>query len=455
MNLKIRIAFLFSLFVFIILMISAVSIYLLNADFREEEFFKRVEIEAKEIAELYLKGQNSRAQVLREINQNALSGLPDEHAYIYDSSYHVLYATDSGYKRVVTPARFKTAEKNKQEYFKEGNRETVLVYVKGQGQPYYVLASAIDKYGHRKIEKLKIFLALSVLGGLLLSGLLAFFYVKQIIKPLENLQQQMQNISEQNLTQRVKVGKSNDEVSQIAKNFNDMLDRLEQAFEMRKNFVQHASHELRTPLANMLSQTEAALGKQLSLDNYREILQSLKEDQQDMISLVNALLILSQYEKITYLKDWTKIRIDEVLYDTVDVVKQQWPDVSVTIDFVEVPEKDDLLIIRGNEALVKSAILNLLKNASKYADDEKVKIIIDAKEAGITLLFENVGKQLLPEEQDRLFIPFFRGENSINKKGFGLGLSIVQRIINLHKGSIRYDALAGNINRFTVFFPHR
>jgi signal transduction histidine kinase len=454
MNLKIRIAFLFSLFVFIILMISAISIYLLNADFRQEEFFKRVEIEAKEIAELYLKGQNSRVQVLREINQNVVSGLPEEQSNIYDSSYHVLYTTDSSYKPLVTPNNFKTAEKNKQDYFKEGNREIVLVHVRGQGQPYYVLASAVDTYGHRKIEKLKIFLALSVLGGLLLSGLLAFFYVKQIIKPLENLQQQMQNISEQNLTQRVKVGKSNDEVSQIAKNFNDMLDRLEHAFEMRKNFVQHASHELRTPLANMLSQTEAALGQPQASHNYREVLESLKEDQQDMIHLVNALLILSQYEKITYLKDWTKIRIDEVLYDTVDVVKQQWPEVAVTIDFVEVPEKDELLVIRGNEALIKSAVLNLLKNACKYSNDEKVNIIIDAQETGITLVFENVGKQLLPDEQERLFIPFFRGENSINKKGFGLGLSIVQRIINLHKGSIRYEALAGNVNRFTVFFRH-
>jgi signal transduction histidine kinase len=454
MNLKIRIAFLFSLFVFIILLISAAAIYILNADFRQDEFFKRVEIEANEIAELYLKGQNSRVQVLKEINQSVSSGLPEEKAYIYDSSYNILYATDSS-KPLVSPKNFKTATQNKQDYIREGDRETVLVYVSGQGNPYYVLASARDKYGHRKIEKLKIFLGLSVVGGLLLSGLLAFFYVRQIVKPLESLQQQMQKINEQNLTERVEVGKSHDEVSQIAKNFNAMLDRLEHAFEMRKNFVQHASHELRTPLANMLSQTEVALAKQQSTDGYREILQSLKEDQQDMISLVNALLILSQYEKITYLKDWTKIRIDEVLYDTVDVVKQQGPEVAVTIDFVEVPEKDDLLIIRGNESLIKSAVLNLLKNAAKYADDEKVNIVIDAKEAGITLLFENVGKQLLPEEQERLFIPFFRGENSINKKGFGLGLSIVQRIINLHKGSIRYEALQGNLNRFTVFFPHQ
>jgi len=436
-------------------MISAIAIYLLNADFRKEEFFKRVEIEAKEIAELYIKGQNTRAQVLREINQNVESGLPEEQAYIFDSAYNILYGTPGSYKPSFSKDHFKNAVEFKQDYFKEGDsRESVLTYVKEHGQPYYVLASALDVYGHRKIEKLKVFLALSVLGGLLLSGLLAFFYVRQIIRPLEDLQQQMQKINEKNLTERVKLGRGHDEVSQIAKNFNAMLDRLEHAFEMRKNFVQHASHELRTPLANMLSQTEAALSKPQQVETYRQTLQSLKEDQQDMISLMNALLILSQYEKITYLKDWTEIRIDEVLYETVDVVQQQWPNAIVTVDFAEVPEKDEWLIIKGNESLIKSAVLNLLKNACKYSEDEKVKIIIDAQKQGVQLIFENVGKQLSQREQERLFIPFFRGENSVNKKGFGLGLSIVERILELHKGSIQYKAVPDNVNRFTVFFPH-
>jgi signal transduction histidine kinase len=80
-------------------------------------------------------------------------------------------------------------------------------------------------------------------------------------------------------------------------------------------------------------------------------------------------------------------------------------------------------------------------------------IWIDATEKGVTLKFDNTGKQILPEEQSRLFIPFFRGENSMFKKGYGLGLSIVQRIITLHKGRISYQALDNNTNRFIVFLP--
>ncbi len=454
MNLKIRIAFLFSLFVFIILMIFAVSIFILNENFRREEFFVRVKDEASEVSELLLKGNLSDAKIVAEINHIAATSLHNQSIFIFDSFFNIVYNSPGNYKPAISNKIFQLAQKSREYYYVEGNRETVMLYVNGQGQSNYVLASANDIYGHRKSDNLKFILGLSVLGGLLLSGLLAFLYVKQIMKPLENLQQQMKKINERNLTERVIVGRNHDEVSQIAQNFNDMLDRLEHAFEMRKNFVQHASHELRTPMANMLSQTEAALSKPLLPENYRRILQSLKEDQQDMINLMNALLILSQYEKITYLKDWAEIRIDEVLYDAMDFVKQMWPESVIKIDFFNVPEKDEYLKINGNEALVKSAIQNLFKNACQYSIDGKLKVTIDASETGVTLLFDNTGNQLLAGEQDKLFIPFFRGENSVNKKGFGLGLSIVQRIVTLHKGCISYKAIDNNINRFIVFFPH-
>ena len=97
-------------------------------------------------------------------------------------------------------------------------------------------------------------------------------------------------------------------------------------------------------------------------------------------------------------------------------------------------------------------MLNLIKNAVLYSEESRADILIDANEKGIKVVFDNIGKQLMPDEQQRLFIPFFRGENAMFKKGYGLGLSIVQRIIKLHKGSISYQPIGENINRFTVSF---
>ena len=80
-------------------------------------------------------------------------------------------------------------------------------------------------------------------------------------------------------------------------------------------------------------------------------------------------------------------------------------------------------------------------------------INIDAQASGMCINFENTGKQLSDDEMQRLFIPFFRGENSVHKKGFGLGLSIVQRIVSLHKGTVRYTAVNERVNRFSLIFP--
>src|SRR3569833_866198 len=145
---------------------------------------------------------------------------------------------------------------------------------------------------------------------------------------------------------------------QISANFNGIHERLEKAFEMQKSFTHHASHELRTPLASMLAQTELALRKTLTLEEAKEVLTSLKEDQQELIELTNSLLLLSQYEKISYSSDWPMVRIDELLYDTISMVKRMFPNISVSLEFLQMPDSEINLSISGNYTLLRSAFRN-------------------------------------------------------------------------------------------------
>jgi signal transduction histidine kinase len=453
MSLKIRLALIYSLSVFIILVASAISIYLLNESFRKEEFHKRLVLESSESFQLVANERGISPAVAEELNAKAANALQSEEIFIYNASLRIIYASPHSQQPKI-PSRFFSEAKSKQHYyFTEGRRETVILFRRIDEKQFYVVVSAVDIFGRRKSDNLKLLLIFSILGGILFSGLLAFFYVRQTMKPLEKLKSQIGMITEQNLKQRIAIPKNNNEVWQIAEKFNAMLDRLEQAFEQRKNFVQHASHELRTPLANMLSQTESALNKTLSEDEYRKVLNSLKEDQQNLIDLTNSLLALSRYETISNVKDWTLIRIDEILYQTAEFINQIWPEAVVSIDFISVPEDENHLVYKGNESLLRSAIQNLTKNAIQYSDNRRVRICIDANESGVTLKFENEGKQLTAEEQNRLFIPFFRGENSLYKKGYGLGLAIVQRIINVHNATISYETEGDKTNRFILFFP--
>lgn len=448
MKLRIRIALLLSSLVFIILLISVTSIYILYEKFRKDEFYERVKSRAVFFGAIYLKG-TSPDQFKGQVDLTLFG----EKVAVYNENEKLLSLRPDSLWITIPETVFTTARQKQFCFFNHGYRESVAYYVDGPLRKGYVISSAYDKFGRRKIENLQFVMLCTLGGGLLLSGLFSFFYVKQIVKPLSQLTNKMQLITESNMDERLTVTGDKSELDLIARNFNEMLDRLENAFEMRKRFVQQASHELRTPLANMLAQTEAALGKKLSAEESYNVLLSLKDDQQHIIELTNSLLLLSKYEKLALITDLTVIRVDETLYEAIDQIKIHYPDSHIQVNFTSVPDNDGLLTVMGNEVLLMAALQNLIKNACHYSEDNEVTINIDAQTSGMCINFENTGKQLSDDEMQRLFIPFFRGENSVHKKGFGLGLSIVQRIVSLHKGNVRYTAVNERVNRFSLIFP--
>ena len=117
------------------------------------------------------------------------------------------------------------------------------------------------------------------------------------------------------------------------------------------------------------------------------------------------------------------------------------------------PKDDVELMVKGNDSLIRAAFVNLIKNAYLYSEDKSVQIIIHTGDQQLSIVFQNKGKQLTPEEVSKMFLPFFRGANAESKKGFGLGLAIIERIIQIHKGKLSYAAKGDNLNQFKVEFP--
>jgi signal transduction histidine kinase len=335
------------------------------------------------------------------------------------------------------------------------SREKECIGIFIESQQLYVIISALDRNGLNKLSTLKAILAVVFLGGLLLTSFLSFIFVRHAFSPLAKLSSQMKRTTELNLSERIDEGNGKTELNRIARNFNAMLQRLNEAFESQKSFVHHASHELRTPLATMLSQTEAALRKDLSKEEYKNVLVSLKEDQVGLIDLTNSLLLLSQYEKIQSANKWPPVRIDEVLYDTISNARKMLPFVNIDLQFANVPDDEQDLIVKGNEALLRVAFTNLIKNAWQYSVDREVIVLIEIIDQFINVHFDNKGEHLSESEIEKLKVPFFRGSNAANVKGFGLGLSIVERIMLLHHGNFEYTMLNPNINRFTAQFINK
>lgn len=450
MNLKLRFALLFTLSVAAILASSAIAIYLLNQKYREEDYYERVKTEAIQFHST-LSNVSDPIKVTPDQLVEVLhsSTLYDERIMIIDTNRNIIYKlpdTLSTKISLYTLDKIKTGKEYR--WYGDKRFQNVAIYFPEEG--HIIITAGFDRTGLAKLRKLKLILSLVFVVGLLLSAFVSFLFVREAFRPLTSLSLQLKNTSFQDLTRRLEVKDTRDEISEITENFNAMLERLDKAYSFQKSFVYHASHELRTPLATMLSETESALSKQMDDEEYKKTLLSLKEEQQELIELTNSLLLISQYEEMAFAQEWPNLRIDEILYDTVSQAKRFFPEMLTEINFSSLPENEDDLAIHGNESLLRSAFFNLVKNAFFYSTDRKVTVTIDIGDIGITVHIENGGPQPGSEEVEKLMQPFYRGRNALKSKGFGLGLAIIHRIITIHKGKISYQALSGNINRFSV-----
>jgi len=453
MSVRIKFVLIITLVVSFILLSSFFIIYSLFQHTQEQEFNNRLWAHAYTEYTTYYNIKDTDKATLSKLADYLPRSPSNFHSVLLDNAYHVITTDPKTFNYKTDSTFLQKVKVLKEINFSNSDTQGIALYLNKAGKDAYVITTGFDKYSQARLSSLKFIMILVAIGGILITAIFALWYVILATKPLVNLSKQMRHVSESNLKQRVDVVKGNvkyNEIVQIATNFNNMLERLEKAFQVQKNFVHHASHELRTPLATMLSQTESALRKELTTKEATRVLESLREDQQEMIDLTNSLLLLSQYENVHYSSSWPKIRMDELIYEVIAAAQKMFEGINISFDFIKYPEKESYLFLPGNETLLRSAFRNLIKNGYLYSNDQQVNITMEAYSKGIYIHFENKGRGLSAEDKERLFLPFFRGENAQNKKGFGLGLSIVKRIAELHKGSINYQVVNHEINRFTL-----
>lgn len=458
MNLKIKSALLFMAIVSGLMLISFTSVYFMYADLRKDEFYLRLHDKCTSTYRLLIEVEEIDHELLQVIDRNTINALYDEKVLIFDRNNTIIYSSIDDKKISYSPSLLKRVREKGEVRITEGETEIYGILIKEKNQGFVVLAAANDLHGKKKMYNLGLILITIGALGLFLTGFLSFFFAQKVIDPLEKLTHQIQHINEHNLNQRIESRgpPTKNEISILADNFNRMLDRIDRAFAVQRSFVNHASHELRTPIASMITQTESALSKeQLSKEEVTALLNSLLDDQRELAELSNALLLLSKYEQIKFSRNWPLVRLDEVIYKSIDLIQTVYSDYIIQFDFQRIPEDEKSLTLRGHDILLQSAFRNLIKNACQFSDDKKIVIGLDFDEQYLTVTIENRGETIDPEEISQLFTSFFRGHNAITKKGFGLGLSISRRVVSVHDGELTYSIPAPGLNRFTAKLSRR
>ena len=451
MTLKNRISLLVSLLFTILFGLASTVIFVLYSNYRKEEFRDRLEIKALSNIKLLVNVKQIDNQLLKIIDQNSINKLYDEKTLVFDSNYKLIYSSIDDAKINWSVNDLKYLKKNKTFFKQQGDYEVYGVFYDTNDKDFYALISATDDYGKKKLLFLRYTLIISYIFFTCICWLLTSIMVKKAMNPLHAFHQKIKNINENNLDTRIESNSSKNEIDLIADEFNFMMDRIEISYQKQKEFTAHASHELRTPLSRMTSQIENGIADPGIEHKNKTFLTSILADVNHLSELINSLLILSKIDNRRPDQQDTQ-RIDEILFASIEKINKIFPDFVILFEVEEGDDLDFILEVNGNKNLLEIAITNVLKNAYIYSDNKQAQVKISTENGLLVLSISNSGNTLNETERQNLFQPFMRGENAKGITGFGLGLRIVNRILNLHNANITYSIPKSNINLFSITF---
>lgn len=316
------------------------------------------------------------------------------------------------------------------------------------------MASAQDYMGKIQLEKLRESLVYSFLFGVLITIVLGFIFAGQSLKPISAMNKEISTITAYNLRKPLNEGNRQDEIAQLAINFNQMLERLEESFDLQRSFVSNASHELRTPLAGLKSEIQVSLEEERTPDEYRKVLRSVLNDTQRLIQLTNGLLQLAQSEKKERSISFQEVRLDELIFETQEELLSLHNDYQINIDFDDIPDLEQDITVLGNGPLLKTVFSNLIDNACKYSSEKRAEVRIGFNDKSCFVRVIDKGIGIPDDEKQRIFEPLYRAKNATAFRGYGIGLSVCRRIVDMHRGSIRLQSELHKGSTFEVVLPH-
>jgi two-component system sensor histidine kinase ArlS len=455
MPIRFRITLLFSVVVFVILGILCVGIYYFSFKARERTIKTRLANRALTTARLLSQREIFDQSLVRKIDSFTTIALKNKIVEAFDFQNNRIYSyTDlPGDTLHVDEDILNEARVNGEYYFILGSKEAVAYHYKTPTSRMVVVSAAEDVDGRANLNTLKRILLLTFLTGNLLVLVGGYFFSGGLVLPIKKISENVAEISAQNLTRRIQTGSSKDEWNQLSTTFNDLLDRLQESFELQQRFIANASHELSTPLTSISSQLEVAMLRKRDADDYLKVMQSIYQDVQHMSKLTQTLL---EFAKASGSKGGIEIdliRMDEVVLRLPSEVVKNNPKFQVKLEFEDLPEDEQKLLVFGNEALLFTAIRNIVTNACKYSADSTAIVKLKVTAAQILIFIQDHGSGIPEAELTNIFQPFYRVDGNVQASGFGLGLSLAERIIKLHKGFIKVQSIVGEGTTFGITLP--
>ena len=271
-----------------------------------------------------------------------------------------------------------------------------------------------------------------------------------VLKPLKELSSAIEEISVNDLSNRVEIQGRQDEIGRLARSFNHMMDKVSASFERQKRFSASAAHELKTPLATILVNLEVLeLDGKTSPDRMEKVLTIVKANTERMIRLVEDLMRLTS-DKDHEMEE--EVELSEVFAITLDELSPLIRKKDLTVSIENTPD----ISLTGSRVMLYRVMSNLLENAAKYNREHgSISIVTGRDDNGVTVKIEDTGIGIPEEALPHIFEPFYRVDQSRSRAvgGAGLGLPLVKDIVEKHGGEVTVKSAAGEGTTFILRFP--
>jgi heavy metal sensor kinase len=327
--------------------------------------------------------------------------------------------------------------------------------VRDQDGVFFVVAGQSLKEIHQAQRRLLLLLAISSPLALILASLGGFWIADRALKPVDRITKAAERIGRGNFNERVEEPRTKDEIGRLAATFNEMIAKLDQAFQRERQFTAYASHELKTPLAIIRGDIEVALRRDRSTEEYRRVLSSSLEEIERLTRLTDDLLTLARSDAGEQVLEIAPVTLDQLAEEARAYLSPLAKSTGVRLSY---ESSQSPIVIEGDEKRLKQLLVNLLDNAIKYTPaGGDVRLKLAAQDSSAIIEVADTGRGIPADAMPHIFERFYRHSDPRDTRasGFGLGLAISKWIVDAHGGAIDVESSEGRGSRFTIRLPLR
>ena len=288
--------------------------------------------------------------------------------------------------------------------------------------------------------------------GLGLSIVFGYLLTMRSLSPVTQMSAAAKNLGSNDLSFRLPLPVAKDELRQLAQTFNEMLDRLEDAFKRLRRFTGDVSHELRTPIAVIRGEAELALRRERTAAEYKASLQTIVGETTNMTTIVEDLLLLARAESRAVAMSWTELISADFMQEVIHSVQAVYAAKGIALRITSKgPSR-----FHGNPVYLMLALKNILINAAKHSAAPNTVDFTIGDDGRCTLFtITDQGEGIPADSLPYIFDPFYRADTARNRAagGTGIGLSLAMALVKLHDGTIQVSSKPGEGATFVVRIP--